>query len=203
MNSSQTHLLLDAFFHFVFTTIVNCILFCILFYAVFKTVTSLEDENEREKWLKYWVFYGLFSVICSYLEKGSFIKACVCGVLLLKFNNNIILHFTYDVVLSNLLKNTYGYLIVIMNACAYDVFLLVEKLHWTILTTINKSDAVCEESLQSFSQCRDVIMQREKQLWKKEGETISLRKPADTNTSAVRNTVTSLDEYMEDDQCGL
>lgn len=99
MNSSQTHLLLDAFFHFVFTTIVNCILFtlvflsynrfCILFYAVFKTVTSLEDENEREKWLKYWVFYGLFSVICSYLEKGSFIKACVCGVLLLKFNVSI------------------------------------------------------------------------------------------------------------------
>ena len=63
--------------------------FCILFYAVFKTVTSLEDENEREKWLKYWVFYGLFSVICSYLEKGSFIKACVCGVLLLKFNVSI------------------------------------------------------------------------------------------------------------------
>lgn len=43
-------------------------------------------------------------------------------------------------VLSNLLKITYGYLIVIMNACAYDVFLLVEKLHWTILTTIDKSD---------------------------------------------------------------
>lgn len=34
------------------------------------------------------------------------------------------------------------------------------------------SVAVCEESLQSFSQCRDVIMQREKQLWKKEGETV-------------------------------
>lgn len=45
--------------------------------------------NEREKWLKYWVFYGLFSVICSYLEKGSFIKACVCGILLLKFNVSI------------------------------------------------------------------------------------------------------------------
>lgn len=64
----------------------SCARFCILFYAVFKTVTSLEDEDEREKWLKYWVFYGLFSVICSYLTKGSFIKACVCGILLLKFN---------------------------------------------------------------------------------------------------------------------
>ena len=38
------------------------------------------------------------------------------------------------------MKNTYGYLIVVMNACAYNLFLLVEKLHWTILTTINKSD---------------------------------------------------------------
>lgn len=96
MNSSQISVLLDALVHFLLATTVYCILcerkkclifrLCLLFYAVFKTVISMEDENENQKWLKFWVFYGLLSCICSYCPHGSFIKACTCGILLLKFN---------------------------------------------------------------------------------------------------------------------
>lgn len=85
------------------------------------------------------------------------------------------------------------------------------------------SVAVCEESLQSFSQCRDVIMQREKQLWKKEGETVgrivfsfrrfhcaSQRTPTHL-LSEIRSLLWTNSSgrcmgvicSMEDDQCGL
>ena len=60
--------------------------YSILFYAVFKTATTLEDEKESSRWLKYWIFYGIVSFFCSYLTNGTLVKACICGLLLLKFN---------------------------------------------------------------------------------------------------------------------
>lgn len=64
--------------------------YSILFYAVFKTATTLDDEKESSRWLKYWIFYGIVSFFCSYLSNGTLVKACVCGLLLLKFN--VLLH---------------------------------------------------------------------------------------------------------------
>ncbi|KAK8794234.1 hypothetical protein WA171_003358, partial [Blastocystis sp. BT1] len=175
MNSSQISVLLDALVHFLLATTVYCILLCLLFYAVFKTVISMEDENENQKWLKFWVFYGLLSCICSYCPHGSFIKACTCGILLLKFNNNIILHFVYDVILSNLLKYSYGYMIVVFHSFVYFLFLIISKLHWVIISTLNMTDDMAEESLNMYSSCRDVVMKCEKRWWKKEGEDLSNR----------------------------
>lgn len=96
MASSQFDILLDAILHVSYVIAINSVLYltseggvscryCLLFYAGFKTITSIEDEKKSIEWLKFWVFYGILSFFCSYFTNGMLIKACVCGVLLLKF----------------------------------------------------------------------------------------------------------------------
>lgn len=96
MKEESINLFLDVFFEFIGALFLNTILFSLLsyltysylllFYAVYKTVTSLDNQEEVQKWMKYWIFYGIFSFICSYLEKGTLIKTVFCGIMLLKFN---------------------------------------------------------------------------------------------------------------------
>ncbi|CBK24049.2 uncharacterized protein [Blastocystis hominis] len=172
MEHSQINVLLDAIFAFIRASIERIVFSLILFYAVFKTATSIEDDKEVRKWSKYWIFYGIASFFCNLLNAGDLPMIIVCGILLFKFNDYLILHFLYDNILYKIMYYSRGYLEAVIGEVAFQLFRLIELVHWPILCTFNLSNETIKSCNDSLDRVSKLITMNDKALWKNDANDI-------------------------------
>ncbi|KAK8831878.1 hypothetical protein WA577_001933 [Blastocystis sp. JDR] len=172
MNKIHVDTLWEAVLALVVTLFENGVLYVILFYAIFKTATSMEDEKAISRWLKYWICYGVISFFCACISHGTLVKAILCGLLLLKFNDFIILNSVYDNVLSKVLTYSRHSLESLLQAVVYNAFKVVEFVHWSVISTFNQSEAMLEASDSRLTETKQVIRKAEQKQWKEGAPTI-------------------------------